>query len=215
MTPASNGKIDPHDGDRPYQYRRHPSSQKTMPVQNGHTDERTSHVAAVDQIPAGVGRESPSHHKGQRPLKCYGVVLMGCALGIGLGQSGHHHRAGSGEEYQTIQVVQLLQYQPAVSGASYSLTGYWMILRGPSQYHPAKYNSIQNKQNYALDVAVRDVRDGRAVVRNYIITKVGQGGRRLLGRPGKVKVGDGTAEYSHEHVAEPPQDEGDGDLEIR
>mgnify|MGYP001967092157 CR=1 FL=1 len=49
-----------------------------------------------------------------------------------------------------VEMVQLLQDQPAVSGASYSLTGYWMILRGPSQYHPAKYNSIQNKQMQAL-----------------------------------------------------------------
>ena len=185
-----------------------------MSVQHRHAYQRTTDVAAVDQITARVGWESSPNDELDRTGKVHRIVLMAHTLGVGLRQSRHYHRAGSREKYQTIEMVQLLEDQAAITSALDPLAGHGMIAWSPSKHNASKNNQIQHKQDHTLHVAMGNVRDIGAVMRNDIVAKVGQFGGRFLGRTGKVHVGHRSAEYAHEHVAYPPQHERESNLEV-
>lgn len=185
-----------------------------MLVQHRHAYQRASDVAAVNEIAAGMRREASSDHELERSRKCDRIVLMARAFGIGLRQAGHHHRAGPRQEYQAIEMIQLLEYQSTVAGALDPLSGHGMVPRSPSNNNSYKDDGIQHEQDDALDVPMRHVRYPWAVVGDDVISKVWQLRRSFLGGAGEVHVGHRSAEDAHEHVAQPPHHKGYRDLEV-
>lgn len=214
MAPTGDGEVDPNNGYRPYNQRRQSSPQESMLVEHRHTYQRASDMTAVDEIAACMRREASSDHKLERARKGYRIVLMARAFWIGLRQAGHHHRTGSCQEYQTIEMIQLLEDQSPVTGALDSPSGHWMISRFPSKNNSHKYDGIKNKQNHALHITMRHMRYPWAVVWDDVVAKIWQLRRRFLGRSGKVHVRDRSTEDSHKHVAYPPQYKGYGHFEV-